>query len=92
MASRSDTAGNVLIADTSNNRIRVVAASTGTFYGQAMTAGDIYTIAGNGTYGFSGDGGPGTTAELSYPEAVAVDAGNVLIADSLNNRIRELAG
>jgi hypothetical protein len=87
-----DTSGNVLIADTYNNRIRVVAASTGTFYGQAMTAGDIYTIAGNGTYGFSGDGGPATTAELGTPEAVAADAGNVLIADSLNNRIRELAG
>ena len=87
-----DTSGNVLIADTYNNRIRVVAASTGTFYGQAMTAGDIYTIAGNGTYGFNGDGGPATTAELGTPEAVAADAGNVLIADSLNNRIRELAG
>ncbi len=87
-----DTSGNVLIADTYNNRIRVVAASTGTFYGQAMTAGDIYTVAGNGTYGFNGDGGPATTAELGTPEAVAADAGNVLIADSLNNRIRELAG
>ena len=87
-----DTSGNVLIADTYNNRIRVVAASTGTFYGQAMTAGDIYTVAGNGTYGFDGDGGPATTAELGTPEAVAADAGNVLIADSLNNRIRELAG
>jgi len=42
-----DGAGNVLITD--NNRIRVVAASTGTFYGRAMTAGDIYTIAGTGT-------------------------------------------
>jgi hypothetical protein len=88
----SDPAGNVLIADSSNNRIRVVASQTGTFYGQAMTAGDIYTIAGNGSLGFSGDGGPGTTAELSYPAAVAVDAGNVLIADSENYRIREVAG
>ena len=88
----SDPVGNVLIADSSNNRIRVVAARTGTFYGQAMTAGDIYTIAGNGTHGFSGDGGPGTTAELSYPAAVTVDAGNVLIADFENYRIREVAG
>ena len=87
-----DTSGNVLIADTFNNRIRVVAASNGTFYGHAMAAGDIYTVAGNGTYGFDGDGGPATTAELGTPEAVAADAGNVLIADSLNNRIRELAG
>jgi hypothetical protein len=42
----ADSAGNVLISDTGNNRIRMVAASTGTFYGQAMTAGDIYTVAG----------------------------------------------
>ena len=88
----ADSAGNLLIADSSNNRIRVVAARTGTFYGQAMTAGDIYTIAGNGGLGFAGDGGPGTTAELSYPAAVTVDAGNVLIADFENYRIREVAG
>jgi hypothetical protein len=88
----SDPAGNVLIADSGNSRIRVVASRIGTFYGQAMTAGDIYTIAGNGTGGFSGDGGPATAAELSYPAAVAVDAGNVLIADFENYRIREVAG
>ena len=62
-----DTSGNVLIADTINNRIRVVAARTGTFYGQAMTAGDIYTIAGNGTDGYTGDGGPATAAEVFDP-------------------------
>ena len=60
-----DGAGNLVIADTDNQRVRVVAASTGTFYGQAMTAGDIYTVAGNGTSGFSGDGGPATSAELA---------------------------
>src|SRR6185437_978023 len=49
-----DRAGNWVIADTFNNRIRVVAARTGTFYGQAMIAGQIYTVAGNGTQGFSG--------------------------------------
>ena len=41
-----DHAGNLVIRDTDNNRVRVVAAQTGTFYGQAMTAGDIYTVAG----------------------------------------------
>jgi NHL repeat len=82
----------VLIADQLNNRVRVVAARTGTFYGQAMTAGDIYTIAGNGTSGFSGDGGPAASAELLQPEGVAVDAGNVLIADTGNRRIREVSG
>jgi hypothetical protein len=88
-----DGTGDLVIADTINNRIRVVAASTGTYYGQAMTAGDIYTIAGNGTAGFSGDGGPASTAELDAPTAVAVDgAGNLVFADSSNNRIRKIAG
>jgi hypothetical protein len=66
-----------------------VAGSTGTFYGQAMTAGDIYTVAGNGTSGYSGDGGPATSAELRDPFGVAADGvGGLVIADSDNNRIR----
>jgi sugar lactone lactonase YvrE len=73
-----DGSGNVYIADTYNNRIRKV-TSTGT----------ISTIAGNGTYGFSGDGGAATAAELYMPTGVAVDsAGNVYIADFGNNRVR----
>ena len=88
-----DGSGNLVITDTGNNRIRVVAETTGTFYGQAMTAGDIYTVAGNGTAGFAGDGGPATGAELSRPEAAITDpAGDVLISDSGNGRIREVAG
>jgi hypothetical protein len=87
-----DGAGNLLIADTAHQRIRVVATHTGTFYGQAMTAGDIYTVAGNGTRGFSGDGGPATSAELAYPWGVAVDgAGNPVIDDQENGRIRVVA-
>ena len=87
-----DAAGNLLIADTFNQRIRVAAASTGSFYGKAMTAGDIYTIAGTGTRGFAGDGGPATSAELNTPEGVAADAaGNLLIADTFNQRIRVAA-
>jgi len=69
-----------------------VAAATGTFYGQAMTKGDIYTVAGGNPPGFSGDGGPGTSAQLSSPGTVAVDGTNLLISDSSNNRIREVAG
>ena len=85
-------AGNLVIADTQNNRIRVAAASTGTFYGQAMTAGDIYTVAGNGTSGFAGDRGPAAKAELNFPGGVAVNsAGNLVIADTQNNRVRVVA-
>jgi sugar lactone lactonase YvrE len=88
----TDAARNLLIADTEDNRIRVVAARTGTFYGQPMTAGDIYTVAGTGTQGFSGDGGPATSAELNFPQGVAVDAaGNLVVADTGNNRVRVVA-
>jgi hypothetical protein len=87
-----DSAGNLVIADWTNGRIRVVAASNGTFYGQAMTAGDIYTVAGDGIRGFAGDGGPATAAELGGPKAVAVDpAGNLVVADAANERIRVVA-
>ncbi len=87
-----DGAGNLVIADTNNNRIRVVAGGTGTFYGQAMTAGDIYTVAGTGSAGFSGDGGPATSAELTLPQDVTVDGtGNLVIADTGNAAIRVVA-
>ena len=53
----------------------------------------ITTIAGTGKAGISGDGGPATTAQLSYPEAVAVDVrGNVYIGDSYNHRVRMVSG
>jgi secreted PhoX family phosphatase len=93
-----DSHGNLILTDggfpaATNPSDRVVATVTGTFYGQAMTGGDIYTVAGGNPPGFSGDGGPATSAELNGPGAVAVDgAGNLLIADSANNRIREVAG
>jgi hypothetical protein len=87
-----DGAGNLVIADSDNNRVRVVAAATGRFYGQAMTAGDIYTVAGDGTDGYSGDGGPATQAELAVAYSVAVDgAGNLVIADIGNYRVRVVA-
>jgi hypothetical protein len=87
-----DAAGNILIPDSGNQRVRVIAATTGTFYGQAMTAGDIYSIAGTGTAGFTGDGGPATRAQLSGPTVVAIDAsGNLLIADHGNDRVRMVA-
>jgi hypothetical protein len=88
-----DGSGNVVIAAEENNRVRVVAATTGTFYGQPMTAGDIYTVAGDGADRFSGDGGPATKAGLEWPSSVAVDAaGDLIIADSYSNRVRTVAG
>ena len=88
-----DSAGNLVIADTGDNRVRVVAESTNTFYGQAMTAGDIYTVAGTGNAGFAGDGGAATSAYLSAPESAITDpAGDVVISDTGNGRVRLVAG
>jgi hypothetical protein len=82
-----------VITDTGDSRIRAVAETAGTFYGQPMTAGDIYTVAGDGTGGFAGDGGPATSAELGLPEATVTDAaGDLLISDTGSSRIREVAG
>jgi hypothetical protein len=87
-----DQAGNVVFDQWDNSTVRLVAADTGTYFGQAMTAGDIYTVAGDGSAGFSGDGGPATRAELSGPFGVTVDqAGNLIIADTSNNRVRVVA-
>ncbi len=87
-----DGQGNLVIADRGNNLVRVVAATSGTFYGQSMTAGDIYTVAGNGSFGFSGDGGAATAAELASPDQTAVDdSGNLVIADGSNGRVRVVA-
>ena len=74
-------AGNLYIADSLNNRIRKVDA-----------AGNITTVAGNGTAGFSGDGGPATAASLKSPYGISIDSGgNIYIADSSNNRIRRVS-
>ena len=54
-------------------------------------SGTITTVAGTGTAGFSGDGGPATSAELNGPDGVAVDgSGNLYIADSDNHRVRKV--
>ncbi len=75
-----DSAGNLFISDNGNQRVRKVDLN-----------GIINTVAGNGTSGFSGDNGPATSAELSYPNGVAFDiAGNLYIADSSNFRIRKM--
>jgi len=73
-----DSSGNLHIADLYSNRIRKV-----------DTSGIITTVAGNGTPGYSGDGGPATDASLYWPSDVALGAsGSLYIADHQNNRIR----
>jgi NHL repeat len=75
-----DTAGNLYIADSANNRIRKV-----------TPAGIISTVAGNGTAGFAGDGGAATAARLRTPYDVSVKPdGTMYIADRANHRIRKV--
>jgi DNA-binding beta-propeller fold protein YncE len=84
-----DANGNLYIADSANNVIRRVDAKTGII----TTAAGDYTAdkANDGLGGFSGDGGPATSAQLNDPQGVAVDgAGDLFIADTFNNAIREV--
>lgn len=75
-----DASGNLYIADMSNQRIRKV-----------DVAGIITTLAGNGDYGYGGDGGPAAEAKLFQPTGVGIDAmGNLYIGDSTNSRIRKV--
>ncbi len=71
-ATAVDRSGNLLIADFDTNRVRLVASRSGTFYGQAVKAGHIYTMGGNGTGGFRGDGYKATSAWLLSPDGLAV--------------------
>jgi hypothetical protein len=74
-----DSSGNIYVADTYNNRVRVINVSTGI----------ISTFAGTGTAGYSGDNGAATSAELNGPLGLAFDAqGNLYIADSNNDIVR----
>lgn len=76
-----DAAGDLFIADSVNNRVRRVDATTGV----------ITTAAGTGVAGFSGDAGPATSAELYQPRGLAVDAkGNLFIADTYNSAVRRV--
>jgi hypothetical protein len=91
----TDTAGNLYIVDQYNHRVRRVACGTGISsctVPSGETKGDIYTIAGDGTAGYNGDGIAATTADLYYPTTASVDnAGNLFIADYDNVRIREVS-
>jgi trimeric autotransporter adhesin len=80
-AATVDSSGNIFIADTQNQRVRKVS-----------TNGIVTTVAGNGGWGFAGDGSSGDNANLSVPSGLSVDgSGNVYISDRGNNRIRKLA-
>ena len=75
-----DSAGNLFIAEWRKHSVRNV-----------VPGGTISTVAGNGTAGYSGDGGPATSAQLKYPVSVAVDsAGNLYIADLDNDQRQDL--
>lgn len=74
--------GNLYIADMQNHRIRKI----------DLSSGIITTVAGNGTQGFSGDGGPATSAAIDSPDGLAVDVNqNLYLADTHNHRIRKIA-
>src|ERR1700676_892350 len=76
----ADHAGNLFIADQFNHRIRKIAPD-----------GTISTVAGTGTTGYSGDGGPATNAQINTPTGIRADkAGNLYIADVGNQRIRKV--
>jgi hypothetical protein len=76
-----DGAGNVYVADSGNNRIRMV-----------NTAGTISLVAGTLGGGFGGDGGAATVALLSSPQGVGIVGGTLYVADTGNNRIRTISG
>jgi uncharacterized protein (TIGR03437 family) len=75
-----DPSGNLYIADAHNMRVRMVTPN-----------GIISTVAGTGVQGFSGDGGPATSATLNVPASVMFSNGNLYIADSSNQRIRKVS-
>ena len=77
-----DAAGDLFIADTARNQVFEISVG-----------GAVTVVAGNGTQGYSGDGGPATAAELNAPMSVAVTAdGTLYIADTGNQRIRAVQG
>lgn len=75
-----DGSGNLYVSDRDNHRIRKITSS-----------GTISTVAGSGTSGYSGDGGPATSAQLDFPAGIRIDAsGNLYIADRANHCLRKV--
>ena len=78
-----DGADNVFIADSQNHAIRRLDAKTGI----------LTTVAGDGTPGFEGDGGPAAKAKLNFPTGLGLDGrGNLYVVDAMNGRIRMIEG
>ena len=76
-----DATGKIYLADSNNHRVRL------------LTGASLSTFAGNGTAGFSGDGGAATSAAIDFPLGVSLDAtGNIYVADSNNNLVRRIGG
>jgi hypothetical protein len=84
-----DHAGNLYIGDSINPRVRFVPKTGGTYFGQSMTANNIYTIAGNGILGYLADNVDATSTQIGNPSSLSVDAGgNVYFVDRSSHRIR----
>jgi sugar lactone lactonase YvrE len=90
-----DKSGNLYIADTGNQLIRKITATGGVISASSIVSTVAGTAPQQGSFppgGYSGDGGPATSAKLNNPVSVALDAsGNLLIADQFNSVIREVA-
>jgi uncharacterized protein (TIGR03437 family) len=84
-----DSSDNLYVSDRGGNHVSRVSAGVSA----GVSGAAITTVAGNGTAGFSGDGGPARAAQLAGPEGLAVDSsGNLYIADAANHRVRKIAG
>lgn len=85
-----DAAGNLFFTDSDNHQVRMLCRVNGVYFGRAMAPSYLFTVAGTGTAGYPAtEGVAATLSPLNSPQGLAVDAaGNVLIADSQNQRVR----